>query len=80
MQYTLRNIPPDLDEALREKARAEGKSLNEAALDALRSALAIAAPMSPKRDLSDIWGKSKPDPELDAALAEGRKIDWEEWQ
>jgi plasmid stability protein len=40
MQYTLRNIPSTLDEALRERARAEGKSLNEMAIETLLAALA----------------------------------------
>jgi plasmid stability protein len=35
MQYTIRGIPERLDTVLRERARAEGKSLNAIALDAL---------------------------------------------
>ena len=36
MQYTIRNIPAEVDRALRKKAKAEGTSINQAALDALR--------------------------------------------
>jgi len=36
MQYTLRNVPAELDEALRARARRTGKSLNEVAIEALR--------------------------------------------
>jgi hypothetical protein len=35
MQYTIRGIPAAIDSALRDRARAAGKSLNEAAIDAL---------------------------------------------
>jgi plasmid stability protein len=35
MQYTIRGIPVAVDNALRARARAAGKSLNEAAVDAL---------------------------------------------
>ena len=33
MQYTLRRIPRDLDKALRQRARKEGRSLNEIAIE-----------------------------------------------
>ena len=35
MQYTIRGIPPTVDTALRQRAGQTGKSLNEAAVDAL---------------------------------------------
>jgi hypothetical protein len=35
MQYTIRNVPDTLDEALRRVARERGKSLNEVAIEAL---------------------------------------------
>jgi len=35
MQYTIRNVPKTLDEALRRAAREQDKSLNEVAIEAL---------------------------------------------
>jgi hypothetical protein len=35
LQYTIRSVPPKVDQALRKRARATGKSLNEVALEAL---------------------------------------------
>ena len=35
MQYTIRRIPRAVDDAIRERARATGKSLNEAVVDTL---------------------------------------------
>ena len=42
MQYTIRGIPPDIDNALRALARAAGKSLNEAAVAALAEGAGLA--------------------------------------
>lgn len=41
MQYTIRNVPDDVDLALRRRARASGKSLNETVLVVLRTGLKI---------------------------------------
>ena len=79
MQYTLRNIPRDVDQALRRLARAEGRSLNEVAVDALRRALGLTEEPVTQRDLQDIVRTWVDDPETDAALAEQRRIDPELW-
>ena len=52
MQYTLRNIPKSVDKALRAKAKADGKSLNEAALEVMKSGLGVSDERGKKRDLS----------------------------
>ena len=80
MQYTIRDIPDDVDKVIRAKARAEGKSISQTVVDALRLGLRLDAPLKKKRDLGDVFGKSEPDPEMDKALAECRQIDWEEWK
>lgn len=56
MQYTLRNVPRKVDQALRAKARAERKSLNEATVEVLKTALGISDEPTKKRDLSDLVG------------------------
>jgi plasmid stability protein len=80
MQYTIRNIPRDVDQALRRRAREEARSLNEVAVDALRRALGLAEEPVAQRDLKDIQGTWVDDPEIDAALAEQRQIDPELWR
>ncbi len=80
MQYTLRNIPARLDEALRRRAREEHKSLNEVAIDALTAALGMAGQPVKHRELGDIVGTWQEDPELERALADQRKIDPELWR
>jgi plasmid stability protein len=80
MQYTLRNIPPELDRALRRRAKEEGRSLNEVAVDALRRALGVAAEPVKHRDLRDVAGSWECDPATDAALEDQRRIDPDLWR
>lgn len=73
MQYTLRNVPPLLDETLRAKAREEGKSLNDVAIEALLAGAGLTGPVK-RRDLSDISGSWVTDPATDEILQEQRRI------
>ena len=75
MQYTLRNIPPALDRALRVLARREGKSLNEVALRALARALGADETPVRHRTLSDLAGTWCDDPEFEKALAALHQVD-----
>ena len=80
MQYTIRGIPPAVDSALRERARQTGKSLNEAALDALAEGTGVTGSTRKRRDLRDLAASWKPDEELLAALAAQDVIDEEMWR
>jgi plasmid stability protein len=80
MQYTIRNIPDRLDEALRRAARAQGKSLNEVAIEALVRGSGITGDRDPQRDLGDIAGTWRKDPAFDAALAAQDTVDEEMWR
>jgi hypothetical protein len=80
MQYTIRGVPPVIDQALRERARASGKSLNEAAVDALAEAAGMRGAPRKRRDLSDIAGTWRADKALESALAEQDRIDTELWR
>ena len=80
MQYTLRNIPPALDRALRAVARREGKSLNQVAIQALARSLGIDDEPVRYRSLSELRGTWRDDPEFDAALAAQHRIDPSLWQ
>lgn len=68
-------MPDDVNKALRAKARTDGKSISQTVVNALRLGLGLGTSFQKKRDLSDVFGKSKPDAELDKALAECRQID-----
>ena len=80
MQYTIRNIPDILDEALRRTARERGKSLNEIAIEALARGAGITQERSRQRDLSDIAGTWRKDPAFDSALAAQDTVDEEMWR
>ncbi|MCZ6917114.1 MAG: hypothetical protein O7I93_10085 [Gemmatimonadetes bacterium] len=80
MQYTLRNIPTAVDLALRALARRDGKSLNEAAIEALARALGYGAEPIRFRSLEELTGTWQPDDEFDAALAEQHRIDEFPWR
>ncbi len=81
MQYTVRNVPAHIDQALRQAAREQHKSLNQVAVEALRRGLGL-SPAGPVRvrDLSDIAGSWQEDPVIDEILAEQRRIDPEMWK
>lgn len=80
MQYTLRNIPATLDQELRERAKREGKSLNEVALEALARGVGISGELVRHRDLDDIAGSWTKDIKVDRALEDQRRVDPDLWQ
>ena len=80
MQYTLRKVPPFLDAALRRRAREQGKSLNEVAIEALARGAGLSGERGRQRDLRDIAGTWQNDRAFDRALAAQDTIDRELWQ
>ena len=80
MQYTIRQVPRHLDEALRRAARERGKSLNEVAIEALARGAGVAGGRERQRDLADIAGTWRRDPAFDSALAAQDTIDEEMWR
>ena len=80
MQYTIRNVPRTLDEALRKAARERGKSLNELAIEALARGAGVTPDRVRQRDLGDIAGTWRKDPAFDSALAAQDTVDEEMWQ
>jgi plasmid stability protein len=80
MQYTIRNVPESLDEALRRAARERGKSLNEVAIETLARGAGITWERSRQRDLSDIAGTWRKDAAFDSALAAQDTVDEEMWR
>ena len=80
MQYTIRNVSENLDTALRRRAREQGKSLNEVAIEALARGTGISASRLRQRDLRDIAGTWRSDRAFDRALAAQDSIDEELWR
>ena len=80
MQYTLRGIPSVVDTAIRQRARASGKSLNEAAVDALTEGAGMAGTPRKRRDLAEIAGSWKTDKAVESALADQDLVDEDLWR
>ena len=80
MQYTIRGIPEALDAAVRERAKAEGKSLNEVAVEALADGLGLGGSDVSRRDLSDVAGTWRKDAAVEAALAAQDRVDTDLWK
>jgi len=80
MQYTIRNVPPTVDEALRRVAREHGKSLNEVAIESLARGAGVVVKSGPQRDLGDITRTWHKDAAFDSAVAAQDTIDEEMWK
>jgi Antitoxin FitA-like, ribbon-helix-helix len=80
MQYTIRGIPPKVNNALRARARAAGKSLNEAAITALAEGSGVMGALRKRRSLADIAGTWKTDREIESVLNEQDRVDKAHWK
>ena len=80
VQYTLRNVPPSLDRALRRRAKQLSKSLNEVALEALTRGAGVEVKAREHHDLDFLFGSWIEDPEVEQALAEQRSIEPDLWR
>ncbi len=80
MQYTIRGVPPAVDEAIRERARAEGKSINDIAVAALTDGVGLGAADIVRRDLSDVAGTWVDETDVNAAIAAQDQVDESLWK
>jgi hypothetical protein len=80
VQYTLRQIPPALDEALRRKSRQDGKSINQTALEVLHAGLALNGDSIRHRDLDFMVGSWVEDPAFDEAIRSQDSVDPKLWE
>ncbi len=79
-QYTIRMVPPRIDQALRHYAKSHGKSINRAAVEVLATGLGMDGKKSKHHDLDFMAGSWKEDPAFDAAIAAQDQIDPELWR
>jgi hypothetical protein len=77
IRYPLRNIPREVDKALRHKARQEGRSLNEVAVEALSRGAGFDAPRSENHNLDFAIASWVEDVEFDKAVEDQRKDAWD---
>jgi len=79
-QYTLRAIPPAIDQALRRLARQEHRSLNAVALEALARGLNLGSEPPKFTDLDDLIGTWEDDPAFNDAVAAFELVDEDAWR
>jgi hypothetical protein len=79
-QYTIRNIPSQVDKFLRQKAKAVGKSLNETLLDALKRGAGLSDEVILHHDLDFVIGTWTDDPTFDEITKLQRKVDKGLWK
>jgi hypothetical protein len=79
MQYTLRNVPPELDRALKARAKQLGKSVNQIAVEALAQSVGHPMRVRSLRGMPGAWTK-KEAADFDRFLSEHRRIDEELWK
>ncbi len=79
---TIHNIEPEIDKMIRQKAEAEGNSLNKTIKNLLKSSLGISKQVK-KNNLDrfyGVWSKEEAD-EFDKIISqEFEKIDPKDWQ
>ena len=80
IQYTLRKVPPEVDQTLRKRAHDERRSLNDVALEALERGLGLVGEPVRHHDLDDLAGTWVHDPEFDRAIEEMDQINPELWK
>ena len=80
IQYTLRNVPPGVDRALRQRAKQLSRSLNDVAIEALMRGMGAMLEPTEQHDLDFLFGSWVDDPKVDEALEDQRQIDSELWR
>lgn len=80
MQYTIRDIPKDLDRALRTQAKAQGKSLNRTIVDALKLGTGCSTASQVHTDLDWAIGRWVEDAGFDAAIRQQDTVNPEDWR
>ena len=79
IQYTIRNIPPEVDRVIRKRAKQSGKSFNQTVVDLL-SLQSFGTLEPPAEDNFDwLYGVNTLDEAFDEAIADLSKIDKTLW-
>ena len=79
IQYTIRSVPQDLDDALRKNCVKEGTSLNSSIVDALKKGVGLSDTPALYHDLDYLSGTWVQDKACEKALKEFDRIDEDLW-
>lgn len=79
MQYTIRNVPQELDRAIKARAKKLGKSVNQVALELLSQSFGQPVRCRSLADMPGAWSAQEA-AAFDRFLEEHRRIDPELWK
>ena len=79
-QYTIRNVPEQVDRVIRQKAKKSHKSLNAVLLDILKGGAGMTEQPVEHHDLDELIGSWVADPEFDAAMEAFESVDEDLWK
>lgn len=79
IQYTIRNIPPDVDRALRLRAKKKSQSFNKTVVEALRQAATGTTASQTKSEFDWLYGSGGIGESEHKAFKNQRVIDTETW-
>ena len=80
MQYTIRAIPAGIDAALRRRAKATGRSLNQVTVETLAEGAGTATVPRKRRSFADVASTWRADKGVDAAIAAQDQVDEDLWR
>ncbi len=80
MQYTIRQIPEQIDRLVRQQAKKTNKSLNAVLLAILKRGVGVADEPVEYHDLDELAGSWETDPDFDAAMEAFESVDEELWK
>jgi uncharacterized protein (UPF0128 family) len=81
IQYTIRNIPPVVDNVIRKRAKQTGKSFNQTVVDMLSlQAVGTTKPKENNNNFDWLFGSIKLDDKFDEAVKDLSQIDKELWR
>ncbi|MGH7195218.1 MAG: hypothetical protein ACREGA_00350 [Candidatus Saccharimonadales bacterium] len=80
LQYTIRNIPPAVDQSIRKRSRQTGQSFNQTVVDLLCLQLFGATKTSADDDFGWLFGAMQIDDSFDAAIENLSRVDEKLWQ
>jgi plasmid stability protein len=79
---TLRNLPPEIEKAIEERAARQGESLNKAVIGLLEEAVQPRGPKPPFHDLDFLWEEPMSDEDAKImwdSLRDGRRLFQKDW-
>lgn len=82
IQYTIRNIPPRVDKALKQRSKLTGKSFNQVVVDTLSMATFDNNDTPKMTRIEDLFGQGGDllDDKFDEAIADLSKVDKKFWE